>query len=475
MVERLAVVWERLRTDLWPIPLGMLLLTLLLYLATARIDAMIPDEVALRQWWLNSGSGDDARNLLSTLVTAIITMSSLVFSITVVALSVAASQFGSRLIRSYMTDPWTKLALGLFTMTVMYCVLALREVGADMAPEDVPHLVVTLGLVMGLGCVLALLFFLQTLARSLMAGEVIRRVARELEQGVGELPPLTEPSARVPAAGMLPVDFEARAVSLTSQEQGYIQAIQHERLVDLARDHGVLIRLADRAGTFVSKGERLADVCPAAAVGPGFAQALQDAIVIGSRRTANQDLAYSIRHLVDIALRALSPAMNDQNTAIVVIDHLRGALAHLLARQLPSGLHRDAAGDVRVVGRQVSHGEIFAAAFHQIRHAAAGYPAVIIALLHALGRLAEHVRLPEQGEALLHHARLAAAAGLRGLEEPSDRADIEAAFAAAERRLRECSAHPVGRDRLAGWSGRHLQTSGFGPAATAAGSADASS
>src|SRR5690606_39468438 len=130
-----AAVWvETLKAGMWTVPLGMVVLAIVLYAGAMRIDHVAPDQSMLQRWWLHSGSGDDARNLLSTLLTAIITMSSVVFSITTVALTLAAAQFGSRLVRVYMADTRTKIALGLFAMTTLYCLLALRSVQKDMSP-----------------------------------------------------------------------------------------------------------------------------------------------------------------------------------------------------------------------------------------------------------------------------------------------------------------------------------------------------
>ncbi|HEY0834659.1 MAG TPA: DUF2254 domain-containing protein [Azospirillum sp.] len=437
MINWFSIWWERLRTALWPVPLGMLLLTVLLFEGAIRVDDAVSREWVMRTWWLRSGSGDDARNLLSTLVSAIITMSSVVFSITIVALSLAANQFGSRLVRTYMADMRTKLALGLFTMTIVYCLLALRLVEKDMPAAQIPHVTVTVGLVLGLTCVLVLLFFLHRVARSIVADEVIRRVTGELEESIAGLPPLPPQHRPEATDDALPGDFDTHAVILTARREGYIQAVEYDRLVALAARHGIVLRLDVRPGDFMCRDGWLGAACPGGSVTPDVADAIQALIRTGARRTPTQDLEFSLRHLVDIALRALSPGINDANTALVVVEHLRGALSRLLGKDIPGPVHRDASGAVRVVGKANSHAGILDAALNQIRQAAANQPAVVIHLLGAIGRMAEHVRLPEQRAALLHHARLIAAAGLRGPGESRDRHDIEEALADAERKLEQ--------------------------------------
>jgi uncharacterized membrane protein len=426
-MQRLRLLWDRLRTGLWPIPLGMSVLAALLYIGAAQVDIDALGSARLRSL-LYSGSGDDARNLLSTLVSALITMSSVVFSITLVALSLGANQFGSRLVRTYMADSRTKLALGLFSMTIVYCLLTLRSLHQDAPLSEAPHFAVTLGLLLALVCVLTLLLFLHVVARSIIADEVIRRVVRELEQSIAELPALDPRKRAMRRSDHAAVAGGEPGALVSSRHEGYVQAIEYDALVALARAHDVRIELGFRAGAFVSEQGWLAHVAPRERSSEALAAAIHDHILIGRERTPTQDVEYTLRHVVDIALRALSPAVNDSNTALVVIDHLSGALARLMRKEVPSGVWRDAAGVVRVVSKYNDYAGVLGAALHQIREASAEQPAVVIQLLRALGRIGEHVSLPEQRDALLHHARLVAAAGMRKAEEPCDCADIENAW-----------------------------------------------
>ena len=436
--DHLRVWGETLRTSLWPVPLLMLLLAGVLFTLTGWGDARLSNEQALGSWWLHSGSGDDARNLLSTLVSAIITMSSVVLSITIVTLTLAANQFGSRLVRVYMTDLWTKLSIGLFVMTIVYCLLVLRVVQQDMPAADVPHLSVTVGLALSIGCVLTMLLFLHNVAHSIVADVVVARVGRELEETIDSLPPLGPAPKEVPHEKPLHAD-RAHAVSIVSSEkEGYVQSVRYEELAAAAQQQDVVLRLSFRAGDFMCRGGWLAEVAsPAQAEPPPeLVEAVRRASLIGPTRTPTQDLEFSIRHLVDVALRALSPGINDPNTALVVIDRLRAALSRLMGRALPTGIHRDAAGTVRVIGKSNRHGDVLDAAFHQIRQAAERQPSVIIEMIRAIGRIAEHARRPDQCDALLRHANLVASTGLRATQERSDRHDIEEALAAVKDKIR---------------------------------------
>lgn len=436
--KRSAVWLEALRTGMWTVPLGMMLFAIILYAGAMQIDRIAPDQSLLQRWWLRSGSGDDARNLLSTLVTAIITMSSVVFSITTVALTLAAAQFGSRLVRIYMADRRTKTALGLFAMTTLYCLLALRSVEKDMSAAQVPHVTVTVGLLLGIICVLVLLFFLHVVARSIVADEVIRRTAAELDQCIETLPPLRV--GRPPASCAWPDPGDRRSALLTAPADGYIQAIDYEQLAALADDHDVLVRLDARAGQFVCRDGWLGAILPREAASPALIGQIRETLLIGPFRTPNQDVEFPIRHVIDIALRALSPSMNDANTGLVVIDHLSGALSRLMKKSLAAVGDFHASGRQRIHVKENDHAGVLDAALHQLRQAAAPQPAVIINLIGALGRIGEHVVLPEQHEAIVRHTMLAAAAGLLAAQQASDRHDIEAARTATLQKLRQVRA-----------------------------------
>lgn len=457
--NRAGILWEILRTSIWPIPVVMLVLALALRGTAFWADARIDGKTALSLWWLHSGSGDDARNLLSTLVTALITMASVMFSITMVVLSLAANRFGSRLVRTYMADIRTQVALGIYLMTVVYCLLVLRTVQMDLAAEDVPHIAVTFGLGLALLCILTLLLFLHVIARSMVADDVIRRVAAELEKAMSELPPLERTLARN-RTGQL--KHEGAPVVIRSVEEGYVQAIDYDALREVASRHRVKLQMLCKAGAFMCRDGWLAELSPARAVDPEVEKLVQKAVEIGDRRTPTQDIEFLIRHLVDIALRALSPGINDPRTATVVIDHLRGALSHLVKKELHLTGWSDADGTLRVDGPDTTYAAVFDESFNQIRQVGAVQPAIVIHLLGAIDRLAEHIELPEQQESLIEHVSLIAGAGLGNAEAERDRAEIEqkrdAALCKLEAALSGKSEAGVG-DRLTASTRAHAANS----------------
>ena len=176
MRNRLFTIWDYLRTSLWLIPSAMALAGVGLAITLLQVDHGYGPEDNIRAWWINSGDGEDARNLLSTLLSATITMASMAFSVTVVALTLAANSYGSRLIRIFRADLQTQFVLGTFAMTIVYCLIVLRSIHGKAPFPEVPHASVTVGTALALASVLSLLVFIQGVARSIVADEVVLRV-----------------------------------------------------------------------------------------------------------------------------------------------------------------------------------------------------------------------------------------------------------------------------------------------------------
>ncbi len=428
--------WDAVRTSLWLIPAIMFLIGIGLSLFLLRLDEQYPG-TAPWQAWLATGDGEDARNLLSTLLGAVIAMASIVFSVTVVSLSLAANAYGPRMIRTFRSNRRTQLVLGMFMMTIVYLLLVLRALRGGAEQAEVPETAVAVGSALALICVLALLAFIQGVATLVVADEVIRRVRKELDSAIDALP-AADPAAR-PLPADLPPEFEERAARIRLPREGYVQAVAYDEIISWAESQDVVVRLDFRPGDFVVNGDRKVLVFPAPADPEQARCEIDRFIVSGQQRTPTQDLEFAIRHLVEVAVRALSPGINDPFTATAVIDRLRGALARLCGRELPAKTVEGGAGRLRLVRDATSYGGIVDAAFNQIRQAGAAKPSILIHLLRAIGAIAEHTRTQEQRSALAKHANLAFAAGMREVQDASDREDIEQALESALRALQNSS------------------------------------
>jgi uncharacterized membrane protein len=269
-----------------------------------------------------------------------------------------------------------------------------------------------------------LIYFIHHIATSIQLPQVIASIARDLsrsidaESGDGGAALESGPSAAellrrmADSGGMVP-----------APSSGYLQFIRHETLVGLAAEKGAVIRLLHRPGQFVVSGHPMATVWPPPAA-PAVTRALRRAHVTGSNRTLAQDLAFAVDQLVEIAIRALSPAVNDTFTALTCIDWLGESLCKVTTRWRPVRVHRDSHGYVRVITAHVSYEGLVERAFEKIRQAGRGMPAVLIRQLESLAKIMDHATGTDQREFLLRQAAMIYQASEESVPEPADRADV---------------------------------------------------
>lgn len=313
------------------LPTLMALVAAVLAVASSRIDRWFNENPSQSlPWFVYVRPPDQAQDLLSTLLASMMTMASLVFSITIVVLTLAASQFGPRLIRSFMASLQTQVALGTFVMTIVYCLLATSLLRGQEGGGPSPSLSVTVAVLLALVSVCLLVLYIDMLARSIVSETVIERVGRELDAMLEELEP--GPAADADPASMIPEDIGSRVVFFSAADSGYVQAIEIEAIVSAAAEADVAVFVYFRAGDFVVRDGSGIAAYPAERASPELIQAVQEALVLGDHRTSVQDLGYAIRHLVEIAVRALSPGVNDPYTALAVINRLSASLSILMGR-----------------------------------------------------------------------------------------------------------------------------------------------
>ncbi|WP_046116361.1 DUF2254 domain-containing protein [Aquincola tertiaricarbonis] len=417
---------DAVKTSLWLAPGAMFLAGLCLAIWLPRLGHGWSVEGNPLFAWIQGGSGQDAQLLLSTLLTSVITMASMAFSVTVVALSLAASNFGPRLIRVFRANRLNEAVLGTLIMTIVYLLLVLRSVQGSWQATQVPHVAVAVGALLAVLSVLALLAFIQGVATSMTAEEVVRRADDELNLAISELPDLAS-AVLMPTVAIRP-DFEAVATRIPLPKEGYVQSVQFEGILAWAAKRQAVVRLDFKPGDFVVDGDRKVLLYPCPEDVDQVRRQIGQFIVSGQARTPNQDLEFAIRHLVEVAVRALSPGINDPFTALAVIDRLRGGASRLCVKQLPSDVLHDGAGEVRLLRRVTTYAGAIDAAFNQIRQAGSTKPAVLIHLLDAIGSVGSHARTAEQRLVLSRHARLTRSAGLRDIAEPDDRENLERGF-----------------------------------------------
>lgn len=418
-----------LRTQLWVVPaLFVLLAGGLAYVLLSYGAAIGPDDAG-DHWWLYSGEAGTARELLSSLLSGLMTMTSLVVSVTFVILTLAANQLGPRLISIFMGDRQIQSVLGLFIGTILYVILIMRVLDDELGSDGVPHMAVTAASLLTILCLLALLFYIHKIARSIIADNVVEAVAVELRHTLHDLLPNGE---AVPDAA---VTYPSGLVghSLHIGTVGYVQVVDYDRLVEIARKHDVLIEVNVRAGHYVLSNGGHVDVFARHAPDEGVADEIRSAFSVGSSRTPAQDPEHGVRQLVEIATRALSPGTNDPFTAKAVLDRLGAALEVVLARHLQPRVLRDGDGAVRVVADRTDIAGLLNASFHPIRQAGADHPALLIRIADVLGDLAAGAKSMEQKQALRSQLLRLAQTSCLGRLAPADRTDVARRIRAARR------------------------------------------
>jgi len=442
MMQRLRLYWSFVRASLWFVPLLMSIAGVALAVLLLTWVGM-PGDSAAEFWLLYSGDADNARQLLAALLSGIITMTSLIVSITVVVLTLAAGQLGPRMVRNFIGDWPTQAVIGLFIATILYLLIVFRTIG-DTGADTIPHLAVSVGTALSALCMFVLLFYVHRLARSIMYDNAVRTVTMELAQSIERLANGRD------AAGDDPAFPDAAAVWIGLRRDGYIQAIEFERLVEEARRAEAVFRLAVRPGEYVLARGRHVGIYPPAALTDEVAAAIRGAVILGAERTPTQDLEFGIRQLVEIALRALSPGINDVFTAIAVIDNLSSALARLFEHPLEPCLHRDGEGRVRVHRTVIGYDAMVRTAFDQIRQAGRSMPAVLIRLATAIESLVPYADTEERARPLREQLEFVRATGERHIELASDLDLLRERCAAARARLEAGRRHPGGGQPDAG-------------------------
>jgi uncharacterized membrane protein len=422
---RLPSAWRReaLRTNLWLIPTVEIVLAVALFAGTYALDRAAYDNAWRLPSFLISGSADAARQILTATAAAVITVVTLVFSITIVTLTLASTQFGPRMLRNFIRDRITQVTLGSFVATFVYAILALVSITPGSHGEFVPHISTTATMVLVILDVAVLVVFIDHIAKSIQLPQVIASIAGDLSRAID-----TEAAAGVdakagPSLQEMVVRLDEDSATVRAPASGYLQYVSMSTLLDISTTSHAVIRLLHRPGHFVVEGEPLAEVWPPDAA-RNVARALGGAHATGPYRTLTQDLSFAVDQLVEIAIRALSPAVNDTFTALACIDWLGDSLGKIALRWRPASVHRDAGGHVRVITVPVSFPRLVERSHDKIRQASRGMPAVMIRQLDALAKVMARTRTDEQRELLLAQAHMILRAGEESVAEPADRADV---------------------------------------------------
>lgn len=421
---------DRLLTSYWFVPTLMAAAAFALAILSLEIDRRVQAELIRRIGFFWNGGADGARELLSTVAGSTITVAGVVFSMTLVVLSLASSQFGPRILRHFMADRVTQVVLGTFLANFVFALLALRNVRSLEEMRFVPSVSVTIALALTLASLGVLIYFIHHVARSIHAPQLVARVGEDLLRAINALfpeqlghPPPDE-APRDPAA-LLPADFDAQSRPIRARHSGYLQSVDADDLMERATGEDLVARILVRPGRFVIEGQPLAQVWPAAQIDDGVTDALGDAFVVDRERTPTQDVEMLVEQLVQVAVRALSPGINDPFTAMTCIDWLGAALARAARRSFPETARYDAHGRLRVlVDDPLTFTGLLALGLDPIRRYGRDSVEVLARLLEMLGQVLAQTDAPDRRREIARHAKLIHRMAEQSAAEVADRDEL---------------------------------------------------
>ncbi|CAN5780022.1 DUF2254 domain-containing protein [soil metagenome] len=429
MRSRIAPIADGLRSSYWFLPSVMALASVVLSIVTVAIDHRFP--TVLEDTGIGSGGVDGARGLLETAAGSLITVAGVSFSIAIVLMSLTSSQFGPRLLRTFMRDRANQVVLGVFVSTYLYCLLVLRTIrGEESGAAFVPSLSVSVSVLLTVASLAVFIYFIHHAAQLIQVSHIIASVGTELEELIDRLVPAGErTSPEEPDALAAPPAGDGRLVRADSS--GYVEQVDDESLLTAAVERDVLVRLTVRAGSHVAPGSVLAEVWPVERTDDACAGAIRGAIVLGDQRTEQQDIEFGLQQLEQIALRALSPGINDPFTAGICVDRLGVTLCSLAERPRPSLRTTDDAGRSRVIAQELAFTTLLGSAFDEIRRAGRDIIYILDRLLGTLARIAERAHRRTDLEALRAQAELVLIAAQHGSHPDEELVALEAAQRAA--------------------------------------------
>ncbi len=441
-------IWQSLRSSLWFVPGVLVLVAVALAIGLIEADTWI-DQRVLDTWPRLFGAGaGGSRGMLVAVASSMITIAGVVFSITLVALSLASSQYTSRVLRNFMKDRTTQTVLGVFVGIFVYCLVVLRTIREGPDLEFVPSLAVLGGVLLafvGIGC---FIYFIHHVATSIQASHILARIAAETVGRIDHLFPDDVGREDEYRSGPDPSCADPRRHwhAAPAPRTGYIQRVEAESLLAIARNQKTVVRMEHHVGDFIIKGMPLASILTTEDSQPPSREAISDvsaAYAINAQRTIDQDAAYGIRQIVDVALKAISPGINDTTTAVMSLDYLTAILVKLCGRGIESPCRFDE-GELRVITRGATFASMVELAFEQIRQNAGGNVAVLARLVEALHTLEGQTRRPNRRRVLLHQAQATEEVIGRSIPDSMSREPVEARV---KRLLESFNAGEAARDR----------------------------
>lgn len=442
MNARLIKVWQDLQSSYYFIPGLMALSAIILAFITIHIDRNYDYTFLRKLGWFYSNKADSARSVLSTIAGSMITVAGVTFSMTMVAVSSAASQYGPRLIGNFMRDKANQVTLGTFIATFVYSLMILRIArtgdggdAEDRIVELVPNFSLLVAMGMALASVAVLIFFIHHIPETLNVGNITSKVGRELRTEIEDMFPenIGEPE---PQSVVNEKDYDIRkSQKVGARAEGYLQAVDNDALLKIAIENNLVIRLQYRPGDFVVKDNVLANIWGQSEPADDVRDAIRGCFAMGRERTVFQNVLFLADELVEILARALSPGINDPFTAINCMNWYHSAVRAMCAGRPPSPYRYDENENLRIIAYPVSFERFITVLFGQSRPYVAADRNASLRLMTIITECAVDAKTPHQKDVLVKQLDLLKEAATDMLASKTDRNDIEVRFKEAKKML----------------------------------------
>lgn len=403
--------WTNVRESYWFVPSIMAVGAIVLSFVTTAVDRSIGSQWLENISWLYANKPAGARAVLSTVAGSMITVAGVTFSMTILSISHATAQVGPRLLNNFMRDKSNQFTLGVFISTFLYCLMVLRTVrnadtvpvggmgaGGDMQAAFVPHIAIIVGLLLAIASVGVLIFFIHHIPESIHISNMVANVGRDLNQRLEKQFPATIGQPRDEKSdedieASMPASFYETATEIRASGTGYLEYVDGDGLIALASEHDLIIRMRCRAGDFVTPQSMLMLVSPRERCGEQTSEQLRALFIRGLQRTDAQNLRFQFNQLVEVAMRGLSPGVNDPFTAMLCMDWLQSALETCAARELPDSHRYDENNQLRLVVRPEQFSDFASLVFDQLRPYVAADRNAAIHMMEMLAKIA--VAMPD--------------------------------------------------------------------------------
>ena len=429
-MKKLQYILEELNASFWFIPILMLLITIGSAIGLIYLDSRIQFSHVGALRYLLPASIDSARSILTIIAGAMIGVAGTVFSITLVVLTLASSQLGSRLVRNFMYDRLNQVVLGTYSSSFVYCLIILSSLKDNESFHFIPAISVLVALALAIAGIILLIVFIHHVSMSIQSDNVISDISETMSKSIRKLFPDEighEEKNATPDINSLKQEYTFKQ-EIRCNKSGYLQSIDGQGLMNIAETNDCIIIVQQRPGDFLVQDMALCEVLCNEECGKEMHEQIQDDFIIGKVRTPLQDSEFLIHQMVEIAARALSPGVNDPYTAIACIDNLTSVMCYLAGVEFPSPYRYDMQDKLRVIAGNHTFSGMLNVAFNQLRQYAERNPSVMIRLMEATHTISTFSRNKNQQDLIIRHANMIMKAAEKTFSEHRDLEDIKERF-----------------------------------------------